>query len=128
LIRGPNIPGSYVILLFIALDLASITSHIHSWVLFLLWVHPFILSGVISPLISSAYWVPTNLGSSSLVSYHFAFSRPLLITSLHSSDSEVLKPASFSLDSFILKDKFEISQIYHSENKSGTLTKVNIWK
>ena len=41
-------------------DLASITSHIHNWVLFLLWFHPFILSGVISPLISSSilgtYW------------------------------------------------------------------------
>ena len=36
--------------LFIASDLAS---NIHSWVLFLLWLHPFILSGVISPLISS---------------------------------------------------------------------------
>ena len=33
-----------------ALDLASITSHIHNWVLFLLWLHLFILSGVISPL------------------------------------------------------------------------------
>ena len=51
LIQGPNIPGSYAILLFIASDLASITSHIHSWVLFLLWLHPFLLSGVISPLI-----------------------------------------------------------------------------
>ena len=30
------------------------TSHIHNWVLFLLWLHPFILSGVISPLISSS--------------------------------------------------------------------------
>ena len=34
--------------------------HIHSWVLFLLWLHPFILSGVISPLIFSSilgtYW------------------------------------------------------------------------
>ena len=42
-----------------ALDLASITSHIHNWA-FLLWLHPFILSGVISPLISSSilgtYW------------------------------------------------------------------------
>ena len=60
LIHGPNIPGSYAILLFTALDLASITSHIHNWVLFLLWLHPFILSGVISPLISSSvlgtYW------------------------------------------------------------------------
>ena len=39
---------------------ASINSHIHNWVLFLLWLHPFILSGVISPLISSSilgnYW------------------------------------------------------------------------
>ena len=35
-------------------DLASITSHIHNWVLFLLWFHPFILFGVISPLISSS--------------------------------------------------------------------------
>ena len=42
------------VLLFTASDLASITSHIHSWVLFLLWFHPFILSGVISPLTSSS--------------------------------------------------------------------------
>ena len=41
-------------MLFTASDLASITSHIHSWVLFLLWLHAFILSGVISPLISSS--------------------------------------------------------------------------
>ena len=32
----------------------SITSHIHNWVLFLLWLHLFILSGVISPLITSS--------------------------------------------------------------------------
>ena len=47
-------------MLFTASDLASITSHIHNWVLFLFWLHPFILSGVISPLISSSilgtYW------------------------------------------------------------------------
>ena len=53
-IHGPNRLGSYVILLFTALDLASITSYIHNWVLFLLWPHPFILSGVMSPLISSS--------------------------------------------------------------------------
>ena len=41
-------------LLFTALNLASITSHIHNWVLFLLWLHFFILSGVISPMISSS--------------------------------------------------------------------------
>ena len=60
LFHGPDIPGSYAILLFTALDLASITSPIHSWILFVLWLHPFILSGVISPLISSSilgtYW------------------------------------------------------------------------
>ena len=58
--HGPNIPGSFAILVFIALDFASITSPIHNWVLFLLWLHLFILSGVISPLIFSnilgAYW------------------------------------------------------------------------
>ena len=54
-----------LITLFTALDLASITSHIHSWVLLLFWLHPFILSRVISTLISSSIWAPTDLGSSS---------------------------------------------------------------
>ena len=36
-----------------ASDFASIPSHIHNLVLFLLWLHLFIPSGVISPLISS---------------------------------------------------------------------------
>ena len=47
-----NIPGSSAILLFIASDFTSITSHIYNWVLFLLWLCLFILSGVISPVIS----------------------------------------------------------------------------
>ena len=64
-IHGPNIPGSYAILLFTTSDLASITSHIHNWVLFLLWLHPFIPSGVISPLISSSILGTYDLGSSS---------------------------------------------------------------
>ena len=54
LIHGPNISGFYAILLFTASDFTSITSHIHNWVLFLLWLHPFIPSGVISPLLSSS--------------------------------------------------------------------------
>ena len=75
LIHGPNIPGSYAILLFTASDLASITNHIHNWVLLLLWLHLFILSGVISPLISPlAYWAPTDLGSSSFSVLFFDFS------------------------------------------------------
>ena len=54
LIHGPNSPGAYAILLFIVSNPASITSPMHNWVLFLLWLHPFILSGVISPPISSS--------------------------------------------------------------------------
>ena len=53
-----QVPMQYF--LFTASDLASITSHIHTWVLFLLCLHLFILSGFISPLISSSilgtYW------------------------------------------------------------------------
>ena len=51
---GPNVLGSYAILLFTASDFISITSHIHNWVLFLLLLCLFILSGVICPLISSS--------------------------------------------------------------------------
>ena len=40
---GPNIPGSCAILLFTALDFASITSHIHNWVV-CLFVHLFLAS------------------------------------------------------------------------------------
>ena len=53
LIHGPNIPGPYAIL-FTASDFTSVTSHIHNWALFLLWLCLFFLSGVISPLISSS--------------------------------------------------------------------------
>ena len=82
LIHGPDIPGSYAILLFIALDLASLTSHSHSWVLFLLWLHPFIFSGVISPLISSSilgsYWPEEFLFQCPIIlPFHAAPSRSL---------------------------------------------------
>ena len=61
LIHWPNIPGSYAILLFIASDLASFTSPIHNWVLFLLWFCLFILSGVISPLISRSILISSSI-------------------------------------------------------------------
>ena len=51
-------------LFFTASDLSSITSYIHSWVLFQLWLHPFILSGVISPLIFSSILWTYKLGNS----------------------------------------------------------------
>ena len=53
MIHGPNIPGSYAVLHFTESDFASITSHIHNWMMFLLWLCLFILSGVISALFSS---------------------------------------------------------------------------
>ena len=56
------------------MDLASITSHIHNWVLFLLWLHPFILLELFLHWSPVAYWAPTDPGSSPSVSYHFAFS------------------------------------------------------
>ena len=74
MIHWPNIPGSYAILLFTASNLASITSSIHNWVLFLIWLHPFILSGVISPWSPVAFWAPTELGHSSFSILSFAFS------------------------------------------------------
>ena len=43
----------------------SIINHFHNWVLFLLWLHPFILSGVISPLFSSSILGTYPPGSSS---------------------------------------------------------------
>ena len=48
LLHGPNIPGSYAIFFFTASNFTSFTSHIHNWVLFLLWLCFFILSGVFS--------------------------------------------------------------------------------
>ena len=53
-IYGHNLPGSYAILFFTASDFTSITSHIHNWALFSLWLCFFILSGVISPLSCSS--------------------------------------------------------------------------
>ena len=63
LIHGPNIPGSCAILFFTASDFASITSHIHNWVLFFFGsISSFFLELFLhwSP---GAYWSPTDLGS-----------------------------------------------------------------
>ena len=52
---------AYPILFFMASNFTSITSHIHNWLLFLLWLCLFIISEVISP---GAYWAPSILRSS----------------------------------------------------------------
>ena len=54
LINGPNIPGSYAILLFTTLDFPFTTRHIHNGTLFSLWLSLFIPSGAISSLFSSS--------------------------------------------------------------------------
>ena len=74
LIHQPNSPGSCAVLLFTASDFASITSHIHNSVLFFLWLRLFVLSGVISPLISSSILGTIRPGEFVFVSYLFAFS------------------------------------------------------
>ena len=65
LIHGPNIPGSYVLLFFSALDFSSIPSHITTG-------HCFHFGSISSFFLEFflhsfpvAYWAPTNLGSSS---------------------------------------------------------------
>ena len=60
---GPNIPASYAILILRASDFTFTTRHIHSCVLFLLWISLFTPSGTVSLLFSSSSWTPTNLGS-----------------------------------------------------------------
>ena len=50
LIDGPNIPGSYAVLFFTALDFIFTMRYIHNWMLFLFWLHLFILFVGISPL------------------------------------------------------------------------------
>ena len=72
LIHGPNIPGSYAILLCTASDFTSITSHIHSWVLFNFGcISSFFLELILysSPV---AYWAPNQSGE-------FIFQCPILL-------------------------------------------------
>ena len=68
------IPRSYAILLFTASALASITSHIHNWILFLLWFHPSFFLGLFLHWSPVAYWALTNLGSSSFSILSFCLS------------------------------------------------------
>ena len=76
LIHGPNIPGSYTILLFTVSGFTFIISHIHRWVWFLLGsISSFFLDLFLHQSLV-AYWTPTDLlmGSSSFSVYLFAYS------------------------------------------------------
>ena len=51
LVHGPNIPGAYAIVFFIALDFTFFTRHIHNWMSFLPWsVSSFFLDLLVIPL------------------------------------------------------------------------------
>ena len=54
---------------YCSLDLSSITSHTQNWVLFVLWLYHFILSGVISPLFSSSILGTYQPGEFSVLSF-----------------------------------------------------------
>ena len=66
LIRRPNIPDSYAMP-----DLTSITSHIHSLVLFCFSSIPSFFLELFLCASPEAYWVPTNLGRSSFSVLYF---------------------------------------------------------
>ena len=64
LIHGPNIPGFYAILFFIASDFTVTMRHIYNWAWSLIWLSLFIPSEAISLLFSTSIWTPTDLGGS----------------------------------------------------------------
>ena len=73
LIHGPNIPGSFEILLFTALDFTFITSHIHNWWCFCFGsVSSFLLELFLhsSPVV---YRAPTDPESSFSVVFFLSF-------------------------------------------------------
>ena len=78
LIHGPNIPSSFTILFFTALDFPSITSHIHNWVFFCFGcISSFFLELFLhwSPV---AYLAPTDLESSSFSFLSFCLFIPFM--------------------------------------------------
>ena len=110
LIHGPNIPGSYSILLFTALDFIFATRHIHSWASFPLWPSYFILSDLFLHSSPVSYWIPTDLGglSSSVISFC------LFILFMGFSRQEYFRDLPFS------------SPVYHVLSKVTTMTHLSI--
>ena len=65
LIHGTNVPASYAMLFFTALDFIFMTRHIYNWALFLLWLSLFIPLELFLHSSPVAYWTPTKPGHSS---------------------------------------------------------------
>ena len=71
-------PGYFAIMFFIVLHFTSITSHIHNWVLFSLWLHLFIVSGIISPHFSkSILGIYSGLGGRVIIDFLSSLWAPL---------------------------------------------------
>ena len=73
LIQGPNIPGSYTILLLTALDFTSITSHIHNWHCFHCGFHSSFLLELFFHSSPVAYGAPIDWRVHLSVSFFFFF-------------------------------------------------------
>ena len=71
LIHRPNIPGSYALLFFTALDFTFPTRHIHFGPAASFFLELLVIGICSSPV---AYWTPSNLGGSSFSAMCFAFS------------------------------------------------------
>ena len=96
-------------LLFSASDFASFTSHIHNWVLFLLWLCLFIFSwSYFSTDLPVAYWAPTNLGSSSF-SVLLSFCLFICLWDSQGKNTEVV--CHFLLHCIKLKSEIEVAQL-----------------
>ena len=112
LIHGLNIPGSYAILFFIALDLTSITSHIHNWAFSFGSASSFFLELFLhSSLV--AYWAPPHLGSSPFS----VFSLCLFILFMGFSRQEYWRclPFPFPVDHILSANLEKVS--FHSNHK-----------
>ena len=90
MIHGPNIPGSYATLFFTASEFTFTTSHIHSWVLFPLWLSLFIASGTISLLLSSNLLGSYQPGKFIFQCHLFVFSYCLWVSQLIDKITEVV--------------------------------------
>ena len=101
LFHGPNIPDSYAILLFTALDFTLTTRHIN-WISFLLWPRLFILSGAISkyPLL-----FPSNIldpfWPGGLIFWFHVFEFPYCLWGSHSKNPGVVCHPSSSEPRFV---------------------------
>ena len=74
-IHGPNIPGFYAILLFVASDFTSITRHIHSWCWFCFGSVPsfFLALFILSSSVASWHLLPrgVHLSVSNLCAFSY---------------------------------------------------------